>query len=1206
MSPQRCDYYGSQNISVQSSTNYSINSYKPCEIPSYAHSHNPHAALQTSDVTESPRLQYSVKTLLSLRPHASSLSTSAAIPVRNLSRHHYIYSMDTLIPLSLRSIKLPRLVRRRLYYQRILKRHQMNKNQIDSISANFASKSSRNNNNIFAKPITPMVLHHDIIHAKALQLATLALNGMSVVLTALSLFATTYYVLALAQSNRPHQCLTKTKQHTNANVVFQRETPNKQHAVSTPSQLKCVLFNSRSISNKSTIIADFIAYSGVKVAFITESWLLNNPVIDSAILAATCPPLFTSLSFPRPSRKGGGLVLIYDNSIKVCPISHSLVFSTFELALVNIFLPNTSVMCGLIYRPPSSSVSAFINELSSLCAYLNNYDEIIILGDFNLSFSSPRELHTCLDSVLTMFDLQQHVQLPTHSKGNILDLILTRSPSPIVDDVRITDGVSDHNAIFFNINFSSPYGAKNNAVYKTTRRLRKLNLELFQADLLSHAVRPTLLLCPESATVNMQSTSPHVSPFDAHLSTPTVVFDHCVRAVLDIHAPIIHTPQRRNNSLPWWSPDIAAARRNLRNLERQWRKSKLVVHRQIYVSAKGVFHKTIEQAQRAHLTQCIEEVRCDPKSMWRILNNSLGRSNTVSLPMHTSKIDLAVKFNDFFIEKILKLRRDLLAASVTLPVSATPVFKPSTAAVQHTLSSFDPVTEKEVRHIILCSPRKQCSADPIPTWLLIKSLSVLLPAVTAIVNYAITNGMPSEYKRASIRPLLKKRGMDIETLANYRPISELPFLSKVIERAVSSRLVSHMERDSLFDSQQSAYRKFHSCETTLVSITDTALSAMDNSEVMLLVLLDLTAAFDTVDHSILLQRLSSVGVIDGAHDWFRHYLLSRSQSAVIGEVASPLRDLHCGVPQGSVLGPILFTIYLLGICDIILPHQISYKLYADDIQLYVVTTPALLSSATLRMEACIVDVQRWLSANFLILNEQKTEAILLGSNRMLQKCSAAGIKAGSHLVPLSPFLRSLGVLLDQSLTMETQINKVCASSFAHLRIIGKLRRALSKESRKLLVHALVLSRIDFCAPLYYGISDKLMSRLQMIMNVAMRLIVGLKKSDHIRHHHREHGWLPIDNHILYRSACLVFSVSHSSAPLYLHHHLQPQRVLSTHLRSQDQQLVNVPRHRTEMGSRAFRISAPRIWNNIPLCIREASSVSAFRANFKRHLLDNVR
>ena len=235
--------------------------------------------------------------------------------------------------------------------------------------------------------------------------------------------------------------------------------------------------------------------------------------------------------------------------------------------------------------------------------------------------------------------------------------------------------------------------------------------------------------------------------------------------------------------------------------------------------------------------------------------------------------------------------------------------------------------------------------DSIPTFLLKLCFDELGPTIINIINFSLSELrriFPSSFKQAIVHPLLKKPSLPDDDLNNFRPISNLNFISKILEKVnVASRIQSRLLSNSLSSSFQSAYRMFHSTETTLLAIHNDLILAMDRGEVTSLILLDLSAAFDTVDHSILLHRLQHwFGLHGTSLDWFSSYLTSRSQAVSIQNSTSSFSNLSCGVPQGYVLGPLLFTLYTTPLGSVISRNSIKYHLYADDIQLYISFTPS--------------------------------------------------------------------------------------------------------------------------------------------------------------------------------------------------------------------------------------------------------------------------
>ena len=261
-----------------------------------------------------------------------------------------------------------------------------------------------------------------------------------------------------------------------------------------------------------------------------------------------------------------------------------------------------------------------------------------------------------------------------------------------------------------------------------------------------------------------------------------------------------------------------------------------------------------------------------------------------------------------------------------------------------------------------------------------------------------------------LTPLIKKIILDAEILKNYRPVSNLSFLSKLIERLVCVQLVNHLGKNGLYEVFQSAYREVHSTETTLLRVQNDILQAVDCRGGAILVLLDLSVA---LDHEKLIRTLHAYcGIKGNPLKWFLSYLKGRVQSVLIGFTFSREQNLLFGVPQGSVLGPVLFTIYTTPLGRIIQRHGLTYHLYADDTQLYMAFKPCDVTSksdAISRIEACVADIRIWMNDNFLKLNDDKSELLIITTREKLSKISDTSIKVGNQsITPSDDPTRNLG------------------------------------------------------------------------------------------------------------------------------------------------------------------------------------------------------
>ena len=292
--------------------------------------------------------------------------------------------------------------------------------------------------------------------------------------------------------------------------------------------------------------------------------------------------------------------------------------------------------------------------------------------------------------------------------------------------------------------------------------------------------------------------------------------------------PRFYPVSLKEGRVPWWTDRIRALRQSTRRAERKWKSTKLEIFRQIYLKRKMFFHATIRKAKAANLARALEHTGDEPKKLWKLLNNAVGRSTIHVFPSADCDIDLAERFNEYFINKVVNIRASLDQSTFVIDQSSSR----SAPRRQSVLHSFEQLTDKEVRNIIATSPTKSDVIDPIPTWFLKRHLNSFLPILTGLVNYAILYGLPIPYKHAVVRPLLKKKGLDPECLGNYRPVSALPFMAKVVERAVSHQLSCHLERSG-FDPMQSAYRRHYLCETAITKLLDSVFFAADHRRVRL-------------------------------------------------------------------------------------------------------------------------------------------------------------------------------------------------------------------------------------------------------------------------------------------------------------------------------------------------------------------------------------
>ena len=639
-----------------------------------------------------------------------------------------------------------------------------------------------------------------------------------------------------------------------------------------------------------------------------------------------------------------------------------------------------------IYRPPSSSISTFFEHFQSLLEEIHLIREnLAIIGDFNLHLETTYSNSKTFHSLTNSFDLIQKVNFPTHIHEHTLDQVLTKSNNDNISNIHTTDGFSDHLSVSFTLNFLT-LRFQNNATV-SFRKYHKIDKEKMKADLLA------------SELINNPSKEPDTLYKQYHSTLSTLI---------DKRAPL-HTKHTKAKYIPRWVNDIVIAVKETKRLfERIWRRDKSTFNRSRYMQKVHQYNRICMQAKSQFLKAKIQDNHNNPQKLWRVLGNVLHRLPAKILPSIKPPQLLDDRFVEFFIEKIEKIRS-------TFSDSPPPMF-----------STFSTVTEDQVTKVITNSPSKSCSLDPWPTFLVLDYLDILITPITSIINASLEQGKcPNFFKQAHVTPILKKPSLDKEVFKNYRNVSNLNFISKILERVVAVQLQTHLDEAGLMTAFQSAYRKHHSTESALLNIQNDILLDMAKGSVTALSLLDLSTAFDTIDHTILLDRLNVYyGLSELALGWFKSYLSGRTHSVKVGSTLSHPAALHYGVPQGSVLGPILFSLYTNPIGSIIHSHSsINYHFYADDTQLYITLSPENFSHSIQKLKNCLNDIQNFMFAIKLKLNPDKTEFILIGSRKNRnQLLPHFPINILGNQVSPAQSVRNLGVVFDSNFTFSNHVS----------------------------------------------------------------------------------------------------------------------------------------------------------------------------------------
>uniref|UniRef100_A0A8C6LM54 Reverse transcriptase domain-containing protein n=1 Tax=Nothobranchius furzeri TaxID=105023 RepID=A0A8C6LM54_NOTFU len=625
----------------------------------------------------------------------------------------------------------------------------------------------------------------------------------------------------------------------------------------------------------------------------------------------------------------------------------------------------------------------------------------MVLGDMNIHLDNPSS--SGFLSLMSSFDLKLVQSPPTHKAGKALDLIFTRNCA--IDTISVTPlHLSDHYFIHFSTTLQGRSTASSPMV-SFRRNLRNL--------------------APNHFSSLVASTLPSPSTFSAYeVNDATESLCSTLCSCLNNLCPLATRPARSSQSHPWLNDTLRSLRTNLRAAERKWRKTKDPGDQLKFHELLSSFSASITDAKKAFYTDKILSSTDSQKlfSTFKTLLNPPSPPPTNNLSADT--------FASFFTDKVAAISKQftqLATPEHSLPQTPS---SPTISSPTASFSSFSPLTENCVSKLLTCSRPTTCPLDPIPTKLLQAIAPTVAAAVTHVINASLTSGtFPTSLKHAQVKPLLKKKHLFLQIMWRTTDLSlSSLFCPKSLKGWLSSRSQNTSHKTVCLTLTNLGSKRATPLKLALLAVTESLKEARATAKSSVLILLDLSAAFDTVNHGFLLSTLSSMGITEKAHAWFESYLTGRSFSVSWLGQSSTVHHLATGVPQGSVLGPLLFAIYTTSLGEIIRSHGFSYHCYADDTQLYL-SFPPDNHTVSARISNCLSDISKWMKSHHLQLNLSKTELLVIPAKPSVQQ----NISIQNDFLSLAPSkaVRNLGVVIDEHLTIKDHVASVARScSFA--------------------------------------------------------------------------------------------------------------------------------------------------------------------------------
>lgn len=938
--------------------------------------------------------------------------------------------------------------------------------------------------------------------------------------------------------------------------------------------LRVGLLNAGSLgTNHDDFIAGMIKHN-VEIMAVNETWLQAGEEGRAPHVPGYC-----LRHVPRPptvrAGRGGGVGFYIKRGVKFRTFSHPVdpKHQSVEQMWLTLKVNGKKVAIGTAYRPPWLDVELFLDALTDTVNSVSCCDNIIVLGDFNINMLSTNDNKTKnLLTVLRCLNLSQIVTSPTHFTNTSQSLI----------DVVCTDLVARHvvvepvGSLFGHSFVICEFSVKRDKYTPhavTYRPLKNIDLVSFSRDIeLFHW--------------------DHISSC-SDVNDMVHMFNEIVLTLFDLHAPI-KTCTIKERHYPWITDNVKLMM-NLRNEAlSDYRHIKLDVKKVYYKSLKSLVNQSLFFEKSAYYKHNINNKVNDPKLLWKNLKSTLLPSNgDIELPSHFKD---ANAINNHFLAVPGK-------ADVTISqLTSLEFIKKACDSV----FSIKTTNSHEIFNIIKGLKSNAEGFDHISLNMLLMTLPKSLEALTALVNASIsTSTFPDLWKIAIVRPLPKNNNPI--RINDLRPISILPCLSKIIEKVVCKQLTEYIEVNNILPDVQSGFRKGRSTSTALLDVTDNILASQDKGMCTLLVLLDFSRAFDAINTTLLLSKLNYYGFEPEAIKWFDSYLSGRYQyvelrQATGSTISSTLTGVNRGVPQGSILGPILFILYSADVIKCL--KNCKYHIYADDIQVYISFKPKDLDIAISELNEDLSRIANWSVNNCLLLNASKTKCMFLGSKHQLAAIPPIdNIKLMGQYIERVYEAKNLGLNVDAELRFEKHVADCVRNCFYRLKTLYKLRPYLSEELRVQLVESLILSKLNYADTVY---GPRLLSRtqrlIQRVQNACARYCYTIPPRSHVTPFLNKHYSLRMKSRRKLHLACLLFGVINYKQPSYLYNKINWFSDSRNCLRRHGSLQLTIPRHRTTTFKGCFRYAATRCWNNLPPPLQNLKSLHNFKEKLKKYLI----
>lgn len=930
--------------------------------------------------------------------------------------------------------------------------------------------------------------------------------------------------------------------------------------------------------DKLTSFLNLISFD-VSVVATSETWTDSDNHDDYQL------PDYNFEVISRSHKSCGGVGLFIHESLQYKLRNDLCINVPDVLESIFIELELNKVIVGCLYHPPGTDLASFTAYFDTLLSKINTEKKACyIAGDFNVNLLK-HDTHTpTSDYINCVFS---HYFYPTINKptrisdisATLIDNILTNSTQAKYIPSIVYADISDHLPILIQTDLALKKQTLPKFVYRRsfTERAKATFTQMLQS-----------INWSDLSTDNMD---------------PNVAFKVFSKTFLDVYEacfPIrkVNITRKRNPRKPWMTTGLIKScikKEKLYKLRIKHPTDQNIIN---YKNYRNKLNKIIRAAQKNYYAQQFETFKSNIKLTWQTIKCILHKNNNTPLVTSfkinnaetTDKSVIVNKFNEYFVNIGPSLANKFSDSTDNFMTYLRGNYKDS--------FSLFPTSPEEIINVVQAMASKKSSGyDNVSVDIMKLAILYVAKPMSKIINNSFFSGVvPDDIKIAKVCPIYKNG--DKAEVSNYRPISVLSSFSKIFEKVVCNRLTNYLTKYSILHNGQYGFRSNHDTTLAVIDMVDKITTAIDSSQYSIGIFIDLSKAFDTINHKILLAKLSHYGIRGVALEWFKSYLTNRYQYVEFNGATSSLLKITCGVPQGSILGPVLFLLYINDIVNA--TDVLQLILFADDTNIFLSDTN--LDRLILTANYELAFIVKWFDSNKLSLNLTKTNFIIFCSARKKYLKPQVKIKLNGIAVEQVQSAKFLGVHIDEHLKWDKHIQQVASKLSKNIGILAKLKYFLPYTVLLMLYNTLVLPYLSYCNLIWACTSTNTLNPLIVLQKRAVRTIARTGSRAHTSPLFKNLYLLKLKDICYFQTILFMFKFLQSRLPPKFNNYFTFVSSVHSYSTRSSSAAFTIPFCHTSIRQTCIRYQGPLAWNKLPSDIKLSHSVSKFKDILKLYII----